>query len=87
MQGIMYNETISKFMDTLEKEKTYIISNGVINKPSSNYDNVNKDIELSLTQYCVIDEAESLYYKIFYFMTFLNWRILKVIKKNTPVII
>ena len=52
-------------MDTLEKEKTYIISNGVINKPSSSYDNVNKDIELSLTQ----------------------WRILKVIRKTTPVII
>ena len=60
----MYNEIVSKFLDTFEKGKTYIITNGKIKKVDPKYENmsVNKVIELTLTQYTIVDKADDLYY-------------------------
>ncbi|CAK9142955.1 unnamed protein product [Ilex paraguariensis] len=59
IQALMFTDAIAKFGDLFNEDKTYLISNGVVNSTNKKFSNVHKDIELSLTINTNVQEAET----------------------------
>ncbi|KAK3031629.1 hypothetical protein RJ639_037377 [Escallonia herrerae] len=47
IQAIMFNDVVAKFKGHIEKEKTYIVSNGIVKPTNPKFPNVHPDLELT----------------------------------------